>query len=68
MNLPEAIYSIMTEKKMKQSLVAQAAGYNPKVFNAMLRNRKLIKSDDIPRICKALEVTPNSLFGWEEKN
>lgn len=55
-NLPEKIYGIMEEKSMKQSLVARAAGYSPKAFNAMLRNRKAIKPEDIPRICGALRV------------
>ncbi|UNI72456.1 MAG: Cro/C1-type HTH DNA-binding domain protein [Chaetfec virus UA24_244] len=67
MTLQENIYNIMANKKMKQSLVARAAGYDPKTFNAMLRKRKAIKSDDILHICKALEVTPNVLFSWEEK-
>ncbi len=67
MTLQETIYSIMANKKMKQSLVAQAAGYDPKTFNAMLRKRKVIKPEDILRICKALEVSPNDLFGWGRK-
>ncbi len=66
MTLQETIYGIMADKKMKQSLVARAAGYDPKTFNAMLRKRKIITADDIPRICKALEITPNEL--WMEKD
>ncbi len=67
MTLQETIYSIMASKKMKQSLVAQAAGYDPKIFSAMLRKRRIIKPEDISRICKALEVTPNELLGWEDE-
>ena len=40
-----------------------AAGYDPKKFNALLRGRKRLTSDDVVPICKALGVTPNELFG-----
>jgi Helix-turn-helix. len=62
--LSQSIYKILEQKKMKQSLVAIDAGYSPKIFNAMLRGRKKIGVDDIPKICKALEVSPNELFDF----
>lgn len=68
MDVQSRIYSIMTDKKMKQSLVAQAAGYTPQTFNNMLRNRKQIKPEDIMPICGALGITPNELFGWDEQS
>lgn len=64
MTICERIYEIMRRKKMKQSLVAAAAGYDLKTFNNMLRGRRRITSDDIPGICRALEVTANDLFGF----
>ena len=57
------IYKIIDEKCLKQSAVARAAGYDPKKFNALLRGRKRLTSDDVVPICKALGVTPNELFG-----
>lgn len=62
MDVQDRIYGIMQQKCMKQCLVAEAAGYSPKTFNAMLRGRKVIKTEDIPQICRALGVTPNELF------
>lgn len=66
MHTVSRIYDIMAEKKMKQSSVARGAGYSPKAFNAMLRGRKVIRLEDVPRICASLEVSPNTLFGWEK--
>lgn len=62
----ETIYKIMAEKKMNQSAVARAAGFSPKTFNAMLRGRKIVRQEFITPICRALEVTPNELFGYKE--
>ena len=65
MNVSEIIYKTIEEKCLKQSAVARAAGYSPKQFNAMLKGRKRMTSDDVVPICKALGVTPNQLFGME---
>lgn len=62
MSVASRIYEIMDSKCMKQCLVAKAAGFSPKMFNEMLRGRRLIKTEDLPAICKALDVTPNDLF------
>lgn len=35
----------------------------PEKFNALLRGRKRLTSDDVVPICKALGITPNELFG-----
>ena len=67
MALKEKIYEIMATKKMKQSLVARDAGFDIKIFNSLLRGRKRFGEEEIKRICNALEVSPNDLFGWQEK-
>ncbi len=67
MIVSEVIYKVIDEKCMKQSAVARAAGYDPKVFNAMLKGRKRMTSDDVVPICKALGITPNELFGIDPK-
>lgn len=68
MGIHERIYHIMEDGMMNQASVARAAGYTPKVFNDMVRKRKLIRPEDITPICKALKVTPNVLFGWDSHN
>ncbi|QIB67791.1 helix-turn-helix transcriptional regulator [Aminipila butyrica] len=56
------VYRIIEEKCLKQSAVALKAGYDPKKFNAMLRGRKTITSEDVLPIAGALEVEVNDLF------
>lgn len=63
--LSEQIKSIIKQKCMIQKRVAEKAGYDPKIFNAMLNGRKIIKAEDILFIAKALDVTPNELYGIE---
>lgn len=50
---------------MKQKVVAERSGFTDQMLTDMLNGRKTIKADFIPRICHALHVTPNELFGWE---
>lgn len=68
MDVTEMIYKVIDEKCLKQSAVARAAGYEPRTFNAILRGRKRMTSDDVVPICKALGVTPNELFGISDPN
>ena len=67
MSVSENIYSIIKNKNYKQSAIAVAAGYNPKVFNDLLKGRKRITANDIIPICNALHVTPNDLFKYDKK-
>lgn len=54
---------IIDEKGMKMSAVASRAGYSYKVFSNILTGRKQITDTVIIRLCHALDVTPNRLFG-----
>ena len=62
MTIQERIYALMEEKNMCQSRVARSAGIDPKLFNSMLRGRKLIRMEDVEPICRALGCEPNDLF------
>ncbi|MBC8558858.1 helix-turn-helix domain-containing protein [Fumia xinanensis] len=66
MNFSDRVYEIMRKKKMNQSAVARAAGFDPKVFNAILRGRKLLREEYVSPICEALDETPNTLFGFSD--
>lgn len=66
MSVADRIYQIMETKCMKQCLVAKAAGFTAKEFNNMLRGRRIIKTEDLMPICKALGITPNELLGDSE--
>lgn len=58
------ICEIMRQKKMKQSLIAVTAGYDAKMFNRMLRGKRRIDANDVIKIARALEISPNELFGY----
>ena len=65
--LARNIKNIMNEKGLKQKAVAHKAGFSEKEFSAMLNNQKIIKVDEVMNIAKALDVTPNELYGIETK-
>lgn len=56
---------IIKEKCMKQSLIAERAGYKPCEFNAMLNGRKIMKVKDISAIIKILGIEANEIFKKE---
>lgn len=58
MKISERIQSFINNKGLKQRVVAQKAGYSENQFSAMMTGRKLIKAEDIERICYALDVSP----------
>lgn len=64
MGVERQIYRIMKEKLISQAAAARAVGLSPQSFNDMLRGRKLIRQEHVPKICKALRCEPNELFGY----
>lgn len=62
LDLAMNIKNIITQSGCKQFIIAERAGFNQYEFSNMLNGRKIIKAEDIPRIAKALGVTPNDLF------
>ena len=65
--IAENIRKIIDEKGLKHRAVAARAGFSDKQFSAILNRRRVIKDVDVAAIANALEVTPNELFGIEEK-
>ncbi|MBE6722721.1 MAG: helix-turn-helix transcriptional regulator [Ruminococcaceae bacterium] len=57
------IQRIICEKGLLQKRVAELAGFAPQAFSEMLHGRKTLKAQYIPSIAKALNVTPNEVFG-----
>lgn len=66
MTATEKIYDVIKRDNLKQSAVAVAAGYTPKQFNDLLKGRKRLTAADVAPICRALKITPNELFGFDE--
>jgi transcriptional regulator with XRE-family HTH domain len=57
-NIKRIIKSLGTKNKF----IAEKAGYTERQFSDMLHGRKLITDVDIPKLAKALGVTPDELF------
>ena len=59
------VKKIIKDRCLKQSAVAQKAGYSNQQFSAMMNGRKIIKDTDIMRIATVLSVDANELFKKE---
>lgn len=57
------IRKIINNKGIKQKSVAEKAGIPPALFYSITSGRKRVPAMAIPDIAKALDVTPNELFG-----
>lgn len=53
---------IIKQNCLKQSAIADRAGYTSNQFCAMMKGRKIIKDIDIMNIANALGVDANELF------
>ena len=61
--IPKNVLRILQETGIKQYVIAERAGYTKQQFSDMLNGRKIIKASDVLRIAKAMNVTPNDLYG-----
>ncbi len=59
----ENIRRIIKERGLKQKIVAEKAGYTEQQFSNLLCGRKTIETEDVAKVCKALGVLPNDLYG-----
>jgi len=57
---------VIQEKGYKQYVIAERAGFTAKEFSDLLNGRKIFKAEYVKPICFALEITPNTLFGFSE--
>lgn len=60
--IPKNLSRIIKERGLKQSAVAQWAGYTNQQFTDMLNGRKLIKPCDATALANALGVSVGDLF------
>ncbi len=58
---------IIQKKGIKKCVVAERAGLTPNMLSDMLNGRKIIRESNILSLAAVLEVTPNDLFGINEK-
>ena len=66
--LIDNIKKIISEKGMKQGVVAERAGFSQSEFSNILNGRrKLLRAEHILPIAEALKVDVNALYYWPEK-
>ena len=58
----EGIALIISQTGVRQSFVAQKAGYTDQMLSDMLNGRKVIRACDVPRLAMALSVTTNDIY------
>ena len=63
--LSEQIRSYRTARKLTQTQLAQRLGV-PETYISNWENGRRPRVDVVPEICRALGVSPNELFGWEQ--
>lgn len=55
----------ISNRGLKQSALAQKAGFTAQELNDMLNGRRLMRAVDIASIIDALDVDANALFGMK---
>ncbi len=63
-NIANNIKDIIRREGLKQKSVAKKSNISEKKFSDMLNGKAVIKAEYIPPIAKALDVTPDELFGF----
>lgn len=58
------VKDILKQKGLKQKYVAGKMGITERKFSDIVNGRKTIDENVIRKLCFALEVTPNELFGY----
>ena len=62
-NVSDNVRRIIRDRGLKHRAVASRAGFSEQQFSSILNRRRVIKDIDVIAIAKALDVTPNDLFG-----
>ena len=66
-DLGERIQEIIREKGQTKKYIAKKCNYKPNQLSEILHGRKIIRPDDVAKLCEALEVDPNTLFGYSNE-
>lgn len=56
------IKNIIEQKGYKKKVIAEKMGYKENQFSDLLNGRRLVRLDDIIKLCELLEVQPNDLI------
>lgn len=56
------VRTLLNSRCLKQGAFAKSIGYSAQTFSAMVNGRKVVTAEDVMRVAKALNVTPNDLL------
>lgn len=59
----DALATIVQGRGYKQTVIAERAGLTNQQFTDIIKKRRRLDANEMFRLCKVLEVTPNDLFG-----
>lgn len=60
------IKKFLSEKNVTQQELANKIGVSVAEVNHWITGRRELKATDVMDICKALDITPNRFFGFED--
>ena len=66
MSIANTVKGIIIKKGYKQKTIAIRMGISERQFSDIVCSRKKVGAEDIPKLARALEVTPNELFNFQE--
>jgi DNA-binding Xre family transcriptional regulator len=64
----DRINSAITRAGIKKKFLSNEIGVSEQTMSAMLSGRRKINADEFYKICVALNMTPNELYGVDEEN
>lgn len=67
-SLASIIKSAMEKKNLNNSELGNLIHVDKSTVGRWLKGDKLLRVDVIPDLCKVLDITPNQLFGFVDKN
>ena len=67
MKVYERVRAYIEENHLKQSHIAETAGFSVSTFNAMLTGRRKMYADDLEIICRALKVSSELFIDQPKK-
>lgn len=56
------IKNIIEQRGYKKKVIAEKMGYKENQFSDLLNGRRIVRLDDIIKLCDLLEVQPNELI------
>ena len=63
--LRHVVKAQMKASGIKQGYIAQNCDYDPTFFSNILNGYRALRPEDIDKICRGLDITPDQAFGWD---